>query len=202
MQQRQREQAEETARLAEQTGDDYDELLAEGMRYGSEQDTRRAAKAFREAIVLRPDEPEAYANLGIALASSGHFVEAAQRFLEARERVPVGSEHWARATAGAFTALSQEACDEVAKPEWNDEGLKVLSARAVRAAPDDLGANKMRAWVLRGHNLGWEAGPRSAAELTEAAAHFDRVAALLTAPAMKAEFAEEAARCRIQAGAM
>jgi len=203
VQQRQREQAEETARLAEQTGDDYDELLAEGMRYGSEQDTRRAAKAFREAIVLRPDEPEAYANLGIALASSGHFVEAAQRFIEARERVPVGSEHWARATAGAFTALSQEACDEVAKPEWwDDEGLKVLSARAVRAAPDDLGANKMRAHVLRARCVTWEAGPRSAAELREAAVHYERAAALCTAPMGKAELSGEAQWCRDRAADM
>ena len=197
VQQRQREQAEETARLAEQTGDDYDELLAEGMRYGSEQDTRRAAKAFREAIVLRPDEPEAYANLGIALASSGHFVEAAQRFIEARERVPVGSEHWARATAGAFTALSQEACDEVAKPEWwNDEGLKALSARVVRAAPNDAAAQKMRALVLNGVSRTWAAGPRSQAEFNEAAAHWDRAAALCDAPAMQAEMASMAVWCR------
>ena len=53
---------------------------------------RRAARAYREAIALRPDEPLAYFNLGAALANSGHHVEAAQRFLEARERYPVGSE--------------------------------------------------------------------------------------------------------------
>ena len=42
-------------------------------------------------------------------------------------------------------------CAEVAKPEWwNDEGLKALSARVVRAAPDELEANNMRARVLRG----------------------------------------------------
>ena len=47
----------EAARRAAQTGDAYDELLAEGARYGSQQDTRRAARAFREAIALRPDSP-------------------------------------------------------------------------------------------------------------------------------------------------
>ena len=47
--------------------------------------------------------------------------------------------------------LTQEACAEVAKPEWwNDEGLKALSARVVRAAPDDWQANQMRAIVLAG----------------------------------------------------
>ena len=54
----------------------------------------------------------------------------------------------------------------------------------------------MRAFVLRGHGRAWEAGPRSAAELREAAAHFDRAAALHPAPAAKAELAEAAALCR------
>ena len=141
MQQRHREVAEGAARRAAQTGDAYEELVAEGIRYASKQDMRRAARAYREAIALRPDEPAAYFNLGAALANSGHYVEAAQRFLEARERYPVGSEGWARATAAAFDMLTQEACAEVAKPEWwSDEGLKALSARVVRAAPDDLQA--------------------------------------------------------------
>ena len=47
---------------------------------------RRAARAYREAIALRPDKPEAYYNLGMVLNNSGHYVEAAQRYLEAKER--------------------------------------------------------------------------------------------------------------------
>ena len=43
-------------------------------------------------------------------------------------------------------------------------GLKALSARVVRAAPFDLGANQMRAMVLSGLSGDhWEVGPRSAA---------------------------------------
>jgi len=203
VQQRDCEVAEEQARIAAQSGDAYSELLAEGMRYGSQQDWRRAARAFREAIALRPDNPDAYYNLGAALNNSAHFVEAAQRFFEAKERCQVGSEDWAQATAAAFSMLIQEVCAEVAKPEWwNDEGLKALSARVVRAAPDDLGANRMRALVMRGLDFAWKVGPRSAAELRKAAAHFDRAAALQPAPAVKASLAEEAARCRNQAGAM
>ena len=130
-------------------------------------------------------------------------MEAAQRFLEARERCRVGSAGWAKATAHAFLMLIQEECAEVAKPEWwNDEGLKALSARVVRAAPNDAEANRMRAFVLSGRSSAWELGPRSAAELREAAAHYERAAALQTAPAVKAILAEEAARCRNQAGAM
>ena len=199
VQQRHREAAERQARSAAQTGDAYSELLAEGLRHASQQDTRRAARAFREAIALRPDEPEAYLSLGAMLSSSGHRVEAAQWFLEAKEHYPVGSERWGEATAAAFNEITshfggeelmREECAEVAKPEWwNDEGLKVMSARAVRAAPDTTSANRMRALVLCGMTDAWEAGPRSVAEFKEAATHFDRAAALHTAPAMKAQLA-------------
>eukprot|EP00964_Phaeocystis_antarctica_P161794 scaffold134599_cov109-Phaeocystis_antarctica.AAC.1 len=190
MQQRAREDAEAAARRAAQSGDAYEELLADGTRYGSQQDTRRAARAFREAIALRPDSPEAYHGLGAALGNSGHHVEAAQRHLEAKERYPAGSHGWAKNTAAAFDMLTREGGAEVAKPEWwNDEELKALSARVVRAAPDDAQTNDMRAMVLSGRSYGtWEAGPRSAAELKEAAAHYDRTAALCPAPAGKAEF--------------
>jgi tetratricopeptide (TPR) repeat protein len=203
MQQRHREVAEGAARDAARSGDAYEELIAEGARYLAKQDTRRAARAYREAIALRPDKPTAYANLGAALNNSGHDVEAAQRYLEAKERYSVGSEDWAAATALAFIALAQEACAEVAKPEWwNDEELKALSARVVRAAPDDVAPHRMRAFVLAGQCAAWEAGPRSAAELREAAVHYDRAAALCPAPAWKAHHASRAAWCRATAGAV
>ena len=128
-------------------------------------------------------------------------MEAAQRFLEAKERYPVGSEAWGRATAEAFNLLKLEKCAEVSKPEWwNDEGLKALSARVVRAAPDDIHANQMRAMVLHGHYGTLDVGPRSAAELKEAVTHYERAAALCPAPAAKAEFARCADLCRGRAG--
>ena len=58
------------------------------------------------------------------LYNSGHDVEEVQRFLEAVERCPEGSEKWAEATADAFNMLLQSADAEVAKPAWwNDEDL-------------------------------------------------------------------------------
>ena len=94
----------------------------------------------------------------------------------------------------------------MAKPEWwNDEELKALSARVVRAAPDERQAHMMRAYVLSGQRMGLARaayGPRSAAELREAATHYDRAAALCPAPAMKVELAEDAAWCRSQAEAL
>jgi len=139
----------------------------------------------------------------VVLDNSGHNVEAAQRFLEAKERLPVGSERWAKATAHAFDILNLKECDEVAKPEWwNDGGLKALSARVVRAAPTFATAHSMRAWVLSGQCGAWEVGPRSAAELEEAAAHFDRAGELSAAPAVKADHATKAAASRRLAEAM
>ena len=128
--------------------------------------------------------------------------QVAQWYLEAKERYPLGSAHWARATADAFGMLRQEESAEVAKPEWwNDEGLKALSARVVRAAPNEPANNVMRALVLRGlaSACAWELGPRSAADLKEAAAHFDRAAALAGAPGIKAQHASLADWCRDQA---
>jgi tetratricopeptide (TPR) repeat protein len=202
-QQREREVAEAAARDAAQSGDAYEELVAEGARYASKNDWRRSARACREAIALRPDKPTAYFNLGAALGNSGHYVEAAQRYLLANERYQVGSVGWARATASAFNMLIQEECAEVAKPEWwNDEELKALSARVVRAAPDAVQAHGIRAVALSGKCAAWEAGPRSAAELMEAASHYDRAAALCPAPEVKAQYASRAAWCRATAGAV
>jgi hypothetical protein len=60
----------------------------------------------------------------------------------------------------------------------------------------------MRAIVLAGQGDKWEAGPRSAAELKEAATHFDRAAALSPAPAMKELLAGQADWCRSVADAV
>ena len=201
VQQQNRELAEMTARRAARRGDEYSRLMAEGLRYAVKEDYRKQGGAFREAIALNPDEPVAYSSLGVALANSGHHVEAAQRYLEAKERYSVESEDWAAVTAQAFDVLRKEECAEVAKPEWwNDEGLKALSARVLlRAAPNDLFANIMRAVVLSGQCGAWEVGPRSAAQLMEAAAHFERAAALTDAPALKAQRAGAADFCRSQA---
>ena len=102
--------------------------------------------------------------------------------------------------------LRMEACAEVARPEWwSDEGLKALSARVVRAAPDDDLAHEMRAAVLsRRGACAWQAEPqpRSAAELREAATHYERAAALQTAPAIKAEMEGAADMCCRRAGGM
>ena len=47
-----------------------------------------------------------------------------------------------------------------------------------------------------------EAGPRTAADLKEAAAHYERAAALSNAPLQKAAFAKRAGLCRQASEAM
>ena len=88
----------------------------------------------------------------------------------------------------------------MAKPEWwNDEGLKALSARVLRALLNHSDTNRMRAEVLSGLSGAWEVGHRSAAELEEAATHFERAAALHSAPAAKEDFKRSAETCRRRA---
>ena len=91
----------------------------------------------------------------------------------------------------------------MAKPAWwNDEDLKALSKRVVRGAPNHGHSHLARALVLRGEEDAWEAGPRSAAELKEAAKHYERAAELCPAPALKAQRTRFAAGCRGKAEAM
>ena len=108
----------------------------------------------------------------------------------------MGSDGWAKATAHAFNVLLHVA--EVAKPEWwNEEGLKALPARVARAAPNHQVAIGMRANVLSGRGgATWGRRPSSAAEFKEAAAHFDRAAALTNAPTVKGQRAGLADHCR------
>ena len=113
---------------------------------------------------------------------------------------------WARATANAFDVLRRPECAGVAKPGWwNDEDLKALSKRIVQAAPEHAIGHHMRAVVLSGIACSWEAGPRSAAELKEAAKHFERCAELSylsISPAVQAEDTEYVAKCLRLAAAM
>ena len=120
----------------------------------------------------------------------------------------VGSGDWTRAPCLRapclrFVVLTQPGCTEVTKPEWwNDEGLKTMSARVLKAAPNEVVAINMRAVVLSGLSDAWEVGPRSAAELKEAAVHFERAAALCDAPAQKSGLAGNADWCHTQAATM
>jgi len=191
--------AEAEARRAEATGDEFDKRCAAAMALSAESDHNAAAKAWRKIIKQRPDEPAAYHNLANVMVRSGRLVDAAPLFHKAMELFEEGTEDWAESAAEAFDMLKHPDCDEVPKPEWwNDEGLKALSARVVALAPDGHQPCAMRALVLAGDALWetpWNVGPRTAAEIKEAATWYRRAAIAMSIPVGKQHYEQIARAC-------
>ncbi len=195
--------ADEQVLEAEDSGSEYLEVMAEAARRFAEGDYRQAGMTLNYAIALEPDEPEAYYNLGVALTNTGRHGKAAESFLQAAARDLHGSALWADSTAAAFNNLQMPECDEVVKPSWwDDEALKTLSKTVVDAV-DSQGSNQMRAKVLSGTcPRSYKAGPRSAADLREAAKHSERAAELVHAPIQKSKRERFAVALLNQAAAM
>ena len=181
--------AEAHARHAEVTGSEYDKRFAEALALAAEGDNHAAAKAWRKIIKEWPSRPTPYNNLAVVLDISCRNVEAAQMYLNAMELHDEGTKQWAESAAAAFDTLKLDECREAPKPEWwNDEELKALSAWVVAAAPDNSQACTMRARVLESDALckaPWNAGPRTATEIKEAATWYRHAAARTLVPATK-----------------
>ena len=194
---------EAQARRAEATGDEFNKRAAAAMALNAEGDYHAAAKAWRKIIKQWPEEPTPYHNLALVMLRSGRFVEAAPIFLKAMGLEEDGTVGWAKAAASAFDVLMTPDCDETPKPEWwNDEALKAVSARLVALAPGAMpGAHQpcvMRARVLCGDALGkapWNAEPRTAAEVKEAAKWWRRAATVIDIPAGKQHYEQLARAC-------
>ena len=120
-------------------------------------------------------------------------------FLKAMELYEDGSKYWALSVAGAFDLLRLNDCREAPKPEWwNDEELKALSARVVVASSDNSQPCAMRGRVLMGAALyepQWNAGPRTAAEIKEAATWHRRTVMLAHTSQDKLLYEDLACRC-------
>ena len=187
------------ARRAEATGNEYDKRFAAALASGAEGDLHAEVKAWRKMIKERPDVPSPYFNLATVLQQSGRSVEAAPVCLKAMELFEDGTEDWADAAAATFELLRHSDCDDVPKPEWwNDEALKLLSARVVAVAPGNIDACSMRGRVLEGDALEeaqWNVGPRTAAEIKEAATWYRRAARVTHVPADKLDYEEYASKC-------
>jgi len=191
--------AEAEARRAEATGDENDKRIAAALALMVEGDHNAAAKAWRKMIKEWPDTPELHWNLAIALQHSYRYVEAAQMYLKALELHDKGTEYWAASAAAAFDLLRLDVCRDEPKPEWwNDEALKALSARVVAASPDKSQPCAMRACAMEGDALEeavWNAGPRTAAEVKEAAEWWRRAAMATLVPASKLDYEQYASKC-------
>jgi len=197
--QRNRVIAEAAARDAEATGDQLAKRFAEALAFGVDDDHHAAAKAWRRIIKQWPAEPEAYHNLACVLDRSSRLAEAAPMSLKAMELYDDGTKDWAESAGSAFELLKDPDCRDVPKPEWwNDEALKTLSARVVVVAPEKLHPCAMRARVLSGDVLGkapWNAGPRTAASIKEAATWYRRAARVSLVPTDKLFYEQLASAC-------
>ena len=193
--------AEAEARRAEASGSEYLKRHAAALAFGAEGDLHGEAKAWRKVIKEWPAEPSPYHNLAVVLQESNHNVEAALMCLKAMELHEDGSkgtEGWATSAASAFDLLKHPDCIEVPVPEWwNDEALKALSAQVVVVAPDKAQPCSMRAHVLCGalEKAHWNAGPRTAAEIKEAATWWRRAAKAVRTPTGKLRYDKAARRC-------
>ena len=195
-----RSAVEAAARYAEWTGNEYEKRYAAAVALIAEGDHNAAAKAWRKIIKERPARPEPYRNLALVLQRSSRKAEAAQMVLKAMELCESGTKQWADSAACAFDLLKSPDCCEVPKPQWwNDEALKALSARVVALAPDQHQPRAMRACVLSGDAVfcdgHWNAGPRTAMEIKEAATWYRRAAMIALTPADKLGFERAARQC-------
>ena len=191
--------AEAQTRRAEKTGSEYSKRFADALALMAEGDLHGAAKAWRKIIKEWPAKPTPHRNLGVVLKRSSRPVDAVPMFLKAMELHEDGSKQWAAAAASAFDLLKIRECRDVPKPEWwNDEGLKALSARVVALAPDDPYACNMRAFALVSGTLWhppWNAEPRTAAEIKEAATWHRCAARVTRSPADKLAYEQLAQFC-------
>jgi len=191
--------AEQMQRRAERTGDEYDQRFADGLALMTDGDLHAADKAWRKIIKEWPHRPTAYHNLASVMGRSGRYTEAALLYLKTMELCEEGTKRWAEAAAAAFDLLKTPDCHEVPTPEWwNDEGLKAVSVWAVAVAPDEDMPCVMWARVLSGDALSkapWNAGPRTAAEIKEAATWYRRAAMLTSAPSRKKRYDNLATQC-------
>ena len=196
--------AEAEARHADETGDEYTKRCAAALALNalalmSEGGHNAAAKAWRKIIKDWPEKPGPHFNLALVMQRSGRFVEAAAVFLKAMELCKDGTKPWTLSVTAAFDLLKLDDCRDVPKPEWwNDEALKALSARVVAVAPDKSDSCAMRARVLCGGALirtSWNAGPRTAAEIKEAATWYRRAARVSLVPTDKLFYEQLASAC-------
>ena len=192
--------ADEQAQFAEMTGSELAKRTAAALTLTAEGDIHAAAKAWRKIIKEWP-EPEAYCNLAITLQRSNYNAEAVLMHLKAMELYEDGTKDWAESVASAFDVLKQPDCCEAPKPEWwNDAGLKALSARVVALVPDSYKTCAMRACVLSGDAVfcdhgHWNARPRTATEIKEAATWFGRASKLALVPADELAYERAANQC-------
>lgn len=83
-----------TAQHGERNLDQYSDLLTEGVMAALADDMERAGSLFREAIRLRPDDPEGWMHLGHWHQGQGQYPQAVSAFREAIRLKPDNADAW------------------------------------------------------------------------------------------------------------
>jgi Flp pilus assembly protein TadD len=107
-------------------------------------DFEAAIKEYSQVVKLRPELPEAYNNLGVALKRKGDLEKAAAVFTEALERRPdysaaLSNRGWVLANQGKWSEARRD-FDQALIYNPNDDGALFGLSQALREARDYAGA--------------------------------------------------------------
>jgi tetratricopeptide (TPR) repeat protein len=136
-------------------GMDYKALMAQGVQAMENQDNERAAKLWKKAIEVQPDDcANAHHNLAIVYYASKNYNDAVKHYTRCMEvaenKGDDGNEMlWARSAASMFGMLTRFGeCAVLEKPEWmqDQEQLKRVAMKVVRIVPDFT-----ESWFLQGY---------------------------------------------------
>jgi Flp pilus assembly protein TadD len=109
-------------------------------------DFEAAIKEYSQVVELRPELPEAYNNLGVALKRKGDLEKAAAVFTEALERRPdysaaLSNRGWVLANQGKWSEARRD-FDQALIYNPNDDGALFGLSQALREARDYAGAQQ------------------------------------------------------------
>ena len=173
------------AKLNPENSDEMNQLLVEADTAKAQGNLMKAERTLRKAIIVEPDNPLPYDELGDTFSRAGDGKNAAWAWTLAMERYPEGSAHWAKCGAFVFSVLSNPLCAGAEKPSWwNDKMLKEISAQMTRDYQGAVWRDPtsglllltMRGEVLAGIGIPrliaghvsapqWDFGPRTADEV-------------------------------------
>ena len=130
---------------------------------------------------------DAHEGLADVFDTTGNIYACAIALKQTFMRLPNQNNYkWARIAADLLHKLDHQECVELQPDWWNDDALKGYSAKILAAYPPydpELPALMCRAEVMAGHcmppgRVWWKVGPRTPAELREAAEFYRRAAEL------------------------
>ena len=130
--------------------DEYGNLLKLGLRECAQDNSSEGIKAFMRAILLKPTQPAAYANLGYSLRDKGDFRAAVPQLLRAVELFGDDTEQWATTTAVTWFTWANPGNEGLEVPSWMQTLSErvAMAERCVAAAPGSMQVQAMLGLAL------------------------------------------------------